>query len=214
MSMQWIDEKAKELGVSRSNEGPWLSPTESDFDRLEKRLGARLPDEYRYFLSRYGDVLFGNDDSAPSIALAEPSPWGASTEPETFYSLSAGAHYGLEDEIQTFADRLPKGVIPISSDAGGNQICLDVAGEFPGYVWFWDHEQRWLGSRRFETIADELERAGVDTHRMTVHDIVREWARRHPEVVDRPADYMGMYRIAASFAEFLRALKPAPYGQP
>lgn len=79
-------------------------------------------------------------------------------------------------------------------------------------MWFWDHEQRWFSIDLTEA-AKELDDAGVDTSRFSVHDIIREWARRHPEACDRPADYMGMYRIAASFTDYLRALRRVPYDQ-
>lgn len=110
----------------------------------------------------------------------------------------------------TYRGRIPDGVLPIADDAGGNQVCLAVAGEFPGSVWFWDHEQRWFTSNLQEA-AEELDAAGLNTRRLSVHDIIRAWARRHAENFDRPPDYMGMYRIAPSFADFLRALHQIPY---
>ena len=112
--------------------------------------------------------------------------------------------------MQAYEGRVPAGVISIVPDAGGNQVCLDVAGEFPGSVWFWDHEQRWFTSN-LQDAADELEAAGIPTRRLSVHGIVREWARRHAETFDRPPDYMGMYRMAPSFADFLRSLYRIPY---
>ena len=107
-------------------------------------------------------------------------------------------------------ERIPEGVLPIAHDAGGNLVCLDVAGKFPGSVWFWDHEQRWFTSNLQEA-SEELEAAGLHTRRFSAHDIIREWARRHAESFDRPPDYMGMYRMAPSFADFLRSLYRIPY---
>jgi hypothetical protein len=101
-------------------------------------------------------------------------------------------------------------VLAISRDAGGNEVCLDIAGRFPGSVWFWDHEQRWFKGN-LQDAADELKAAGENTRTMSVHDIVRGWARLHADELDRPADYMGMYRMAPSFAEFLRSLHQVAY---
>ena len=105
-------------------------------------------------------------------------------------------------------------MIPIAYDAGGNQECLDVAGAFPGSVWFWDHEQRWFResfSGSFEDAAREVAALGVDMRRLSVHDIIRAWARLHADRFDRPADYMGMYRMAPTFGDFLRSLQRVPY---
>jgi hypothetical protein len=100
--------------------------------------------------------------------------------------------------------------LPITHDAGGNLVCLDVAGRFPDSVWFWDHEQRWF-TRDIAGTARELADAGLSVRQLSVHDIIREWARHHSEELDRPADYMGMYRMAPSFTEFLRSLVRISY---
>jgi len=206
----WIDKLVEGFGFRRSERAPWSPPVESDFQRLEAALGRALPDEYRYFLQRYGAAILGNDDFEVAVAIAEPCPWGERTRPEYFYPLGEGHPNGIEEQLLTYAGRAPGGVIPIVPDAGGNQVCLDVAGEFPGSVWFWDHEQRWF-TRNLQETAQELDAAGLDTRRFSVHDIIREWARRHAERFDRPPDYMGMYRIAPSFADFLRTLHQVPY---
>jgi hypothetical protein len=58
--------------------------------------------------------------------------------------------------------------------------------------------------------AQELEARGADGRRISVNDILRGWARLHADRFDRPADYMGMYRIAPTFAAFLRGLRLVP----
>jgi len=206
----WIDETMSALSFDRLEAFPWSPPTDADFARLATTLGAPVPGEYRYFVARYGADLLGNEDFAVYAPIREACSWGDKVSPEIFYPLLIEHPYSLEDQLLTYNGRIPEGVLPIADDAGGNQVCLDVAGEFPGSVWFWDHEQRWFTSN-LQDAADELEAAGIPTRRLSVHGIVREWARRHAETFDRPPDYMGMYRMAPSFADFLRSLYRVPY---
>jgi hypothetical protein len=91
---------------------------------------------------------------------------------------------------------------------------VDVAGDYPGTIWFWDHEQRWFAenhSGSLEEAAREIARSGVNASQFSVHDIIRTWARLHAARWDRPPDYMGMYRIAASFKSFLSSLRRVRY---
>ena len=203
----WLQTRSARIPLERSGRRAWSPPSASDFDRLRQQLdGAELPPEYREFVSTYGGALFGDEDYAVKAPLAEPSPWGKFARPEIVYPLLRNHPYSLEDQLQTYRDRVPRGVLPISNDPGGNQICLDVRGEFPGSVWFWDHEQRWF-TRDLQAAAGELERAGHITRQMSTHAIVRAWARDHPERCDRPSDYMGMYRVADTFEGFLDSLQ-------
>lgn len=204
----WIEQTIQALSFRRLKTKPWRPPQPVDFDRLESKLAAPLPGDYRYFISRWGGGRLGDDDAYVESDLLEACPWGSSVEPETFYPLLEEHSYSLEKMLEIFRSRLPVGVLPFSTDAGGNQLCLDVAGRFPNSVWFWDHEQRWF-PHDLETAAQELRLVGTDTSGLSAHDIIRAWARIHPEACDRPADYMGMYRMAPSFADYLRSLHRA-----
>ncbi len=208
---KWIDDLLDTLGIRRLR--AWSPPSDADLARLTTTLGGELSDEYKYFLSLFGGVLLGDEDHVVKAPVGEPCPWGNLVTPEIFYPLLHGDPYSIEDQHQTYLGRLPRGVLPIADDPGGNQFCLDVAGAFPGTVWFWDHEQRWFRGRFLGSLEDaskELAAAGSDSRRYSVHDIIRGWARLHENSFDRPADYMGMYRIAPSFADFLRSLQKVP----
>lgn len=206
----WIDETVSALSFHRLETFSWSPPTDADFERLATNLGAAVPSEYRHFISRYGAVLLGDEDYAVYARIREPCSWGDKVSPEIFYPLLGEHPYSMEKQLLALHGRIPDGVLPIADDAGGNQVCLDVAGKFPGSVWFWDHEQRWF-TFNLQDAAEEIDPTGRSTRRFSVHDIVREWARRHAENFDRPPDYMGMYRMAPSFADFLRSLYRIPY---
>jgi len=192
---------------------PWVSPAVDDIERLEKETGGKLPEDYRYFLMTFGGVSLGDEDFAAKAPISEACPWGSSVAPGIFSPLDTSRH-SIVKELRTFKGRLPSGVLPITHDAGGNLICVDVAGQFPGSVWFWDHEQRWFRdyfAGSFEEAAQELDAAGIDARRFSVHDIIRGWARLHADRFDRPSDYMGMYKMAPTFADFLRSLHRVPH---
>jgi hypothetical protein len=206
----WIDKLTLALSFRRPEGLAWSPPTDAAFDQLAKALGATVPGEYRYFIEKYGGVILGDEDFAVKAPITEPCPWGQQVRPEIFYPLLQEHTYSLEDQLATYRDRIPHGVLPISEDAGGNQVCFDVAGQFSGSVWFWDHEQRWFKGN-LQDAARELEAKGADKRRLSVHDIIRGWARLHADQLNRPADYMGMYRMAPSFTEFLRSLHRVSY---
>jgi len=140
-SYSLLEQLVDQFGFRRSLCDLWTPPSEDDFQRLASSLGRPIPLEYRAFLERCGDGIFGDDDFRVVAPIQEECPWGEAVRPEYFYALAKGREGGLEDQWEALKDRLPHGVIPIVSDAGGNQLCLDVAGESPGSVWFWDHEQ-------------------------------------------------------------------------
>jgi hypothetical protein len=203
---EWINELVERLGFWRSDKWPWRSPTAEEIARLEAKIGGNLPDDYRHFVSNYGGGMLSSEDYTIKVAVAEPCPWGELVRPEQLYALLPGHGYDLGEQLDSYRGRIPNGVLPIADDPGGNQTCLDIAGAFPGTVWFWDHEQRWF-KRDLEQASRELVAKGADGPRLSVHDIIRGWARLHADELDRPPDYMGMYRIAPTFADFLHGLR-------
>lgn len=210
VEMSWIDELVQRFGADREPARSVAVSSMEEISRVEDKLHAPLPPSYRYFVEHYGGVMLGNDDFFPVAPIAERCPCGDETRPESFYGLDESFRYSVFEALATFANRLPTGVLPISHDAGGNQICLDVGGAFPGTVFFWDHEQRWF-DRSWQDIAAKLDASGVNTRRMSPHDVIRYWSRSNGGTYDRPPDYMGMYRMSPSFEEFLRSLRQQPY---
>lgn len=213
MTYEWIDTLVSTIGFRRSPRIPEKYPQPHDFVRLELSVGGPLPEEYRYFLAKWGGGYFSHPTYFTEAPIVESCPGGDSVIPELWYPL-VECDDSIENMIATYRGRIPTGVLPCARDAFGNEICLDVAGAFPGTVWFWDHEQQWLAenySDSLENAAREVDRSGVDASRFSVHDIIRAWARLHSSRWDRPADYMGMYRIADSFADLLRSLRRTRY---
>jgi len=116
-------------------------PNEADLSSLEGRLGARLPEDYRRFVARFGQGALRH---GCWFAIREPCPWGQWGLVDQFLGFSADSDGSLPAiTFDLFADRIPAGMLPIAEDPGGNLVLLAVAASRPrGSVWFWDHEHR------------------------------------------------------------------------
>jgi SMI1 / KNR4 family (SUKH-1) len=218
MAHEWIDTIVSTLGYRRPQRIPDKRPQQADVTRLEVAIGGALPETYRYFLERWGGGYFSHRTCFAEAPIAEPCPGGDTVTPELWYPLGVECDDSIENMTETYRGRIPNGVLPCADDAFGNQLCIDIAGSFPGSVWFWDHEQHWFAEQSSEQYPEslhsatrELEHAGADTSSFSIHDVIRAWARLHAARWDRPPDYMGMYRMADSFKDFLLSLRSIRY---
>lgn len=113
----------------------------------ERAIGHRLPDDYRRFLVDCNGGFIGG-----RYWFQGKGPDGRDVE--------AGVHHigGFRDESYfsltwhrgCSEGRIPSALVWIHDDPFGNAICLGVAGEHRGRVYFWDHENEpdedWDGS--------------------------------------------------------------------
>jgi len=97
---------------------------EAEINTASARLGVSLTGSYRLFLQRFG---WGGVGSLELFGL------GADVPP--YLSLTAMTR----SEREEMSPALPKHLIPLMNDGGGNLYCLDsrTAGEPP--IVFWDH---------------------------------------------------------------------------
>jgi cell wall assembly regulator SMI1 len=128
--------------------------SEERLGRLESRLKARLPDDYRAFLLRHNGgrptrsrFTFSQDGEERESVLEwffavhdrpyeEPDEW----DPD---SGELPPHFGqpLEDVWAALRSAKPRaGVLPVGRDPGGNLIGIGYAGKRAGAVWWYDHE--------------------------------------------------------------------------
>lgn len=123
------------MANSMSHVGPIL--TEIDIKRCEKAIGVNLPQEYKEFLlSNNGGCP---DKSIFSIKDFVNNPEG---KVQLFFSIrSPVASRNLDWNFEVFLGRVPKGMIPIARDDGGNLVCLSVEDGMEKGVFFWDHDE-------------------------------------------------------------------------
>jgi cell wall assembly regulator SMI1 len=120
--------------------GSQISPIpEEDLATIEARLGRALPEDYREFLREYGGYIFIYGATFP-VQTVEYGVIYASAE------IFCGRMPGkigrdllrtYEDTLENYGEDWPVHMLPIASDAGDNDICLDMSEENKGAIYFW-----------------------------------------------------------------------------
>src|SRR5262245_12481319 len=125
---------------------------------FEKRIGSRLPEDYREFLLAYN----GGKPKVSKFVFADRTGPYTGSSVRAFAALSAGAHYDLYDYLDTYCSeeerRVPSEVLPIGEDNFGNLVCLAITGRHVGRVYFWNHEGETdpAAYRNMDRIADSF----------------------------------------------------------
>jgi hypothetical protein len=105
---------------------------------LEKKIGYSLPKEYQAFLEKHnGGYAHGEN------AFRYKYKRGPYTESRVNELLPVTAEFGdlPERYLRLSRDgRIPKRLFPFANDPFGNLICISLAGNDRGAVYFWDHE--------------------------------------------------------------------------
>lgn len=92
-----------------------------------------LPKSYRQFLEGHKWATYRPE----WIMRSNPDRWGV----QGLFELDDGPSYGQTDEAyRLVSDVIPKGLIPIGEDAGGNLYLIDCRTDV-GQVFWWDHEK-------------------------------------------------------------------------
>lgn len=170
---------------------------DEDFARIEAALGAPLPAEYRAFVQDYGGAAIEH----ATVVLEDG---GTRHSIETFFGFGEAKYaYDLHGKLERYADRLPRGMLPIATCAAGNLFVLAVDGEDAGAVLFWDHD----GPRDIADAPDWL-RARIDAELVrrgrfgTADDLLERWEG----IRDELPWWECLWRAAPSFDAFIASL--------
>ena len=142
--MREVEQILEELRIKPILDDSFCSLDDTEIEQLESRLERSLPEEYKFFLKRYGVSTF--EDSVGFIPLVKLPPHISNDRKgyfDYFYG-SAEADYDvtltLQRNLTTYAGRVPENIIPIGSDIGGNLVCLGIKGDQEGKIYYWDAE--------------------------------------------------------------------------
>jgi hypothetical protein len=120
--------------------------TRRQIEEFETRNGITLPEPYRSFLAE-------TNGGRPLNQEFVVEGWGSSGVSD-FYAIGTGNSFDLDAARDRFLDVLPKDVLAIASDPGGNQICLGLNADLAGKIFFWDHED---ASRQLREISPSFQ---------------------------------------------------------
>ncbi|MBZ4418117.1 SMI1/KNR4 family protein [Myxococcus sp. RHSTA-1-4] len=129
--------------------GPPLDEASLSF--FEKKYALVLPQAYREFL------LATNGGRPERDLLTFNGPEGASPcRIHLFFGLNDPIEScRLDWNLEVFRDRIPSQFLPIATTEGADVICLAVAGEQAGMLFYWDGYAR-EGERRLYFLARDF----------------------------------------------------------
>jgi hypothetical protein len=121
------------------NQVPPPSPTE--IAGFETEIGTTLPDDYRQFLLRCNGGRLdwfrfeGMTPEGRSWPAVISEVGGLREEPDL--SLREARRSYQSRELQ-----IPRALLWIMGDPGGNGICLGLTGKYRGKIYFWTHDEQ------------------------------------------------------------------------
>ncbi|MBD2326000.1 SMI1/KNR4 family protein [Alkalinema sp. FACHB-956] len=126
LAIYWLYEDAKTVKIE-------------DIFALEKIIQHQLPQDYTEFLMNYNVIAFDNYVEFPLIEECFGEDWKSI---DLFWGIVYDEARDIGHQyINNYKDRLPNGLLPIASDAGDNIICIGIAEDIKGEIYFWDFEE-------------------------------------------------------------------------
>ena len=125
-----VDRKVVEWQIAPLDGSQFVTASESEINLIESAIEQALPPDYRSFLSTYGACAFEVECKIPTD--------GGGTYPGYFLSANE-----VVQSLEYIDDYLPRQVIPINDDGGGNSICISARDDAYGNVYFRAHTIGW-----------------------------------------------------------------------
>ncbi len=101
---------------------------------FESAVGASLPESFIEFLRRHN----GGAPDPQDIVISEEE---GTTDVQMIFGLNDDKDYDLRVNADIYQGRIPRQMLAIATDSGGNLFCLSLAAPTYGEVFFWDHER-------------------------------------------------------------------------
>jgi len=176
-----------DLGGVKPVVGADFAPFNQDELReFEQLAGGELPSDYQQYLVKFGAAAFRQRVRFKPIQPLPPHVSHSGTDfIDAFYGKEPPDRdaYSLLVRFQFYQGRMPSTVIPIGDNGCGNQICIGVAGEEAGKLFYWDRN-------------DDFD--------------VEEYLEDNEAPVPNELLFQNVHFIAASFRSFLQSLTVDP----
>ena len=104
---------------------------EKSFNDFISKYQLTFPTEYLKYLKKYNDAELADNivnTSDESISI------------RYFYGTTTEDYSNISSVYEIFIDRMPPNCIPIAEAEGGNEVCISLAPESYGKIYFWNHE--------------------------------------------------------------------------
>lgn len=119
---------------------------DAELSELERLIGARLPLDYRGFLLEWNG----------GVPIPDAYQFGGvTTLISRFYSVNAtNVLHDLATRYVALRTRVPHNLLPVATDLATNLICLGIAGERTGHIYYMSlQREAELAARRPQPIA-------------------------------------------------------------
>lgn len=103
----------------------------SEIADFEQRIGLRLPEDYRQFLSANNGGECRSDGTFREAATGEEI-----SSVNIVLGLRDDPDYDIEQALSGMSERMPAELLPICYDDGGSYLLLDCSDERRGMVYF------------------------------------------------------------------------------
>ncbi len=111
-------------------------PLLDEIEAFEADVGSKLPQDYREFLTRSnGGYIDWHEFDVPIAMGLVSRVGGLRAEPELSLRFARACFQGNELQI-------PRALLWIMSDPGGNAICIGLTGKHRGRMYFWVHDEQ------------------------------------------------------------------------
>lgn len=117
-------------------EGSCSKITPLELTEFEIELKARLPADYRNFL-----LTHNGGKPTPGIFDVDIDGFKNTTAVRRFLCLGDGdfEEYSLRKYLRKYRARLPANLLAIANELSASKICISIAGNDFGIIYFWDH---------------------------------------------------------------------------
>ena len=125
--------KIFELGGCESVAPGIVTPVyEELLAQIEQERGIHFPTAYAEFVQEFGGCAFGKPVDFPCQTCRERHTIGF------FYGAGKKEQFTLQRVLTIYAPVLPRELLPIGEEQGGNQICIAHSGPDSDKIFWWN----------------------------------------------------------------------------